>query len=102
MRQKTIKMRCKKEERDGIAYHWPTIPCAYEEGSLNLQMLLPSPKCDNEPKKKNPEEERNLKINFPTWHILKGTVNLLYNYISKSLEDYTEGWTLQNLNIIFF
>lgn len=51
---------------------------------------------------KKKKKERNPKINFPTWHILKGTVNWLYNYISKSLEDYTEGWTLQNLNIFIF
>lgn len=55
------------------------------EGSLDLQMLLSIPRCDSEGKKK---KERNTKINFPTWHILKGTDNWLYNYISKSLEDY--------------
>jgi len=45
-------MRCKKEGRDEIAYCCPTIPCPYEEGSLNLQMLLSSPRSDSETKEK--------------------------------------------------
>lgn len=52
MIQKNVKMRCKKEERDGIAYYCPTIPCPYEKGPLDLQMLLSSPRCDSEAKKK--------------------------------------------------
>lgn len=75
----------------------PYSPSLWEKSFLGLPLLCSCPRCDSEIKKK-----KNSKINFPTWHILKGTVNWLYNYISKSLEDYTEGWTLQNLNVSIF
>lgn len=50
--QENVKVRCRKEECGGIAYHCPFIPHSYKEDSLDLQMLFSTPKYDSEEKKK--------------------------------------------------